>query len=352
VSFFTVFVIAFGLALVLTPLAGWVAKRYGLVAVPGPRRVHRGKVPRLGGVALYVAFTAAVIVAQFLPVPRQDPKELTRLLGVLLGSTFMFVVGLYDDRRELPPTPQLLAQLAVALMANGFLVFIERVNNPFTDQQVVFPLYFTVTFTVFWIMGMITTVNWLDGLDGLAAGVAAIASAVLAFHMYHEGQYSISLVPLALLGATLGFLPYNFHPARVFMGSCGALFLGYAMGTVSIVAGGRVAMILLALGLPILDVAWQIVNRLRRGRSVSQADLGHLHYRLLDIGLSQRQIVLLYYLFCAFFGGLALVISSRLYKFYAIVGFGLLAMAALWWLAHQGTESEESETGDTPGPPP
>ena len=110
--FFTVFAIAFGLALVLTPLAGRVARRYGLVDVPGPRRVHRGKVPRLGGTALYVAFTTAVIVAQFLPVPRQDPKELTRLLGVLLGSTFMFVVGLYDDRRELSPAPQFLAQLA------------------------------------------------------------------------------------------------------------------------------------------------------------------------------------------------------------------------------------------------
>ena len=350
--FFTVFAIAFGLALALTPLAGRMAWRYGLVDVPGPRRVHRRRVPRLGGIALYVAFAAAVIVAQFLPVPRQDPKELTRLLGVLLGSAFMFVVGLYDDRRELSPAPQFLAQLTAALMANGFLVFIERVNNPFTDKQEVFPLYFTVTFTVFWIMGMINTVNWLDGLDGLAAGVAAIASAVLAFHMYREGQYSISLVPLALLGATLGFLAYNFHPARVFMGSCGALFLGYAVGTVSIVAGGRVATMLLVLGLPILDVVWQIVNRLRRGRSIGQADLGHLHYRLLDIGLSQRQIVLLYYLFCAFFGGLALVISSRLYKFYAIIGFGLLAIAALWWIARQGSGSGERKTGDTPGPPP
>ncbi len=346
-SFFVVFTLTLGLALALTPLAGRVARHYGLVDVPGPRRVHRRQVPRLGGIALYVAFTAAVIVAQFLPVPRQDPKELTRLLGVLLGSTFMFGVGLYDDRRELSPAPQFLAQLVAALMANGFLVFIERVNNPFTDQQVVFPLYFTVAFTVFWIMGMINTVNWLDGLDGLAAGVAAIASAVLAFHMYREGQYSVSLLPLALLGATLGFLPYNFYPARVFMGSGGAFFLGYAVGTVSIVAGGRVATMLLVMGLPILDVAWQIVNRLRHGRSISQADLGHLHYRLLDIGWSQRRIVLLYYLFCAFFGGLALVISSRLYKFYAIIGFGLLAIGALWWIARQGPEA-----GGTSEPPP
>jgi UDP-GlcNAc:undecaprenyl-phosphate GlcNAc-1-phosphate transferase len=116
------------------------------------------------------------------------------------------------------------------------------------------------------------------------------------------------------------------------------------VGTVSIVAGGRVATMLLVLGLPILDVAWQIVNRLRRGRSIGQADLGHLHYRLLDIGLSQRKIVLLYYLFCAFFGGLALVISSRLYKFYAIIGFGLLAIVALWWIARQGTESEAKKS--------
>ncbi len=327
--FGVVFAIAFGLALALTPLVGRLARRYGVVDVPGPRRVHRGAVPRWGGIALYVAFTVAVVVAQFLPVERQDPKELTRFFGLLLGSTFIFLVGLYDDRKEMRPGPQLAAQVVASLIAISFLVFIERVNNPFTNQQVVFPLWFTVVFTLFWLMGMINTVNWLDGLDGLAAGVVAIATAVFAIHMYREGQHSVALLPLALLGATLGFLPYNFHPAKVFMGSSGALFLGFALGSLSIMAGARMATVLLVLGLPILDAAWQIVNRLRRGRSSFRGDLGHLHFRLLDLGFSQRQIVVAYYLFCAFFGGLALVIASRLYKFYAIIGFGLVALAVL-----------------------
>lgn len=326
---FLVFAVAFVLALVLTPLAGWLGQCYGCVRAPGGRRRHEGRKSRLGGVALYVAFTASAVLAQFLPVERKDPKELTRLLGVLLGSAFVFLVGLYDDKHELSPPPQLIAQFFASLIAIAFLVFIEVVNNPLTNQQVWFPWFITWPFTIFWLMGMMNTVNWLDGLDGLAAGVAAILSAVLAFHMYREGQYSVALLPLALLGATLGFLPYNFHPARVFMGSCGSYFLGFAMGTLGIVAGAKMASVLLVMGIPILDVAWRIFDRLRRGRSPLIGDRGHLHFRLFDLGLSQRQIVLGYYLFCAFFGALALIISSRLYKFFALLVLGTLALAVL-----------------------
>ena len=130
------------------------------------------------------------------------------------------------------------------MIAILFLVFIERVMNPFTDQVQVFPYWFTVAFTLLWIMGMINTVNFMDGLDGLATGVAAIVSAVLAIHMLREGQHSVALLPLALLGATLGFLPFNFHPARVFMGSSGALVLGYAIATLGIAAGAKLALVL------------------------------------------------------------------------------------------------------------
>jgi UDP-GlcNAc:undecaprenyl-phosphate GlcNAc-1-phosphate transferase len=173
---------------------------------------------------------------------------------------------------------------------------------------------------------MISTVNFLDGLDGLAATITAITSAILTIHMIREHQYSVALLPLALLGSTLGFLPFNFHPARIFMGSTGAYVLGYALGTLSIIAGARVATILLVMGIPIMDVAWQAYSRWRRKQSAGAGDRGHLHYRLLSLGLSQRQIVGLYSLFAAVFGILALLISYRIYKFFALLVLGLLSL--------------------------
>ena len=331
-----VFVVAFTLTLALTPLARLLGQRHGFVAAPGGRRRHIGTKSRLGGLALFVAFVVAAALAQFLPVERQDPKELTRLVGLLLGGTFIFLVGIYDDKRELRALPQITAQLVAALIAIQFLIFIEYVNNPFTNQQTApFPWPFVVAFTLFWLMGMMNTVNWLDGLDGLAAGVAAILSAVLAFHMYREGQHSVALLPLALLGATLGFLPYNFRPARVFMGSSGSFFLGFVVGALGIMAGAKMATVLLVMGIPILDVAWRILDRLRRGRSPLVGDRGHLHFRLLDLGLSQRQIVLLYYLFCSSFGLLALLISSRLYKFLALLALGAMTLLLLLFVSRK-----------------
>lgn len=330
-----VFITAGSLALAITPLAGRLGLRYGIADRPGGRRRHQGVVSRLGGVAMYLGFTAAVLIS--LPIRSwlppgplgPDPKEITRLTAVLLGSAFIFVFGLLDDRRELSPRALYLGQTIAALIAIAGLIFIERVMNPFTNELTIFPWPLVLGFTLFWYVGMMNTVNFLDGLDGLAAGVAAITAAVLTVHMLREGQHSVALLPLALLGATLGFLPYNFHPARVFMGSCGALFLGFALAALSLVAGARVATVLLVVGIPILDVAWQIFSRLRRGRSISQGDRGHLHFRLLDLGLSQRQIVGLYWGFSAAFGVLALVLSSRLYKLIAIVGLGVAALIVL-----------------------
>ncbi|MEW5961793.1 MAG: MraY family glycosyltransferase, partial [Chloroflexota bacterium] len=163
------------------------------------------------------------------------------------------------------------------------------------------------------------------------AGVAAIAALLFAVHAYNLGQTMVALFPLALAAACLGFLPFNFHPARVFMGSSGSMFLGFALASLSILAPAKVATALLVLGIPIVDVAWLTVQRWRRGNP-AQAGRDHLHYRLLEVGLSQRQIVLLYYTFCAAFGLLALLIDVRLFKLLAIAVMGGLTLALLWWL--------------------
>jgi UDP-GlcNAc:undecaprenyl-phosphate GlcNAc-1-phosphate transferase len=283
---------------------------------------------------------AAALLAQWLPVPRQDPKELTRFLGIALGSIFLLVTGYIDDRFELRPGPQYLIQATAAAIAIACLVFIERAMNPFTDRLLEFPFALVVALTLVWIMGMINTFNFLDGLDGLAAGVGAIVSIVLAIHMLREGQNSVALLPLALLGATLGFLPFNFFPARVFLGSAGSWVLGYAVATLGIAAGAKLATVLLVLSIPIVDVAWLIVSRLRAGQAIGHADRRHLHYRLIDLGLSQRQVVLLYYAYCGALGAAALLIQSRLLKLITLVLLGIGILVFLAWLARQTLRRE------------
>lgn len=313
-----------------------LARRWGMVQHPHrPQDVHSRPIPRAGGAAIVLGFLVAVSVAQWLPVERTDPNEGLRLQGLVVGSLLAAVVGLIDDRRELSARAQLLAQLGLALVAIVHLIFIERFRNPLTGELVVVPTWVMVPFTVFWFLGAMNTVNWLDGLDGLAAGVAVIAGGVFAAHMIRLGQYSVALLPLALVGATLGFLPFNFNPARVFMGTTGSLFLGYALAALSIMAGAKVATMLLVLGVPILDVAWQIVARIRRGASPFQGDRGHLHHRLYDAGFSQRQVVVGYWAICAFLGALALVLPAPVYKLLALSVFSLVGLLSFWYLARE-----------------
>lgn len=335
------FAVSFFLALALTPLSGRLAARWGVTAIPGGRRKHPSAVPKLGGAGIYLGFVAAVILAQYLPVERADTNELVRFYGLLGGGTLLLLVGLVDDWREMSPLPQLVAQILAAAIAIACLIFIELFNNPFTGQWTPrFPFWFTVVFSLLWLVGMTNTVNWLDGLDGLSVGVTAISSAVLfinaAFRL-DPHQESVALLPLALLGACLGFLPFNFHPARVFLGGS-AQWLGFTLGALSIIGGAKMAAVLLVMGGPILDVAWQIVDRVSRGRSPTVGDRGHLHFRLQDLGISQRRIVLSYYSCCAVFGVLTLTLSSRLFKLLALGALALIVLGVMLWLTRQKSE--------------
>lgn len=343
IPYLTIFAFIFVLSLVvnlaLAPLARWLGQRFDLVDRPGGRRLHRGVISRLGGITLYAGFMAAVLATVLLPQewfpPRLDPNESYRLTGLVIGATAAFIFGLLDDRFRFSSRPQYAAQLILSLIAIAFIIFIERINNPLTRGQIVFPWPVVGGLTIFWFMGMINTVNWLDGLDGLAGGISAILAAFLVIHMIREGQYSVALLPVALLGATLGFLPFNFNPARVFMGSGGSYFLGWTLAALAIIGGAKVATVLLVMSLPILDVAWLIYNRRRAGGRPSAAGRDHLHFRLLDIGFTQRQIVLGYYAFCGACGVLALGLGTRLFKLVALVGLATAVLAVLVWASRQ-----------------
>ncbi len=328
----------FLLSLVVTPLGKRLGESCGIVAAPGGRRCHPGKISRLGGIGLAAGLFGALLISRALPIPTADFNEMRRFWGVVMGSALMFGLGFLDDYYELPPWAQYMGYLLAASVAVSTIIILERFNNPFTDQLVILPTLIYVPLTLFWMTGMIVTVNWLDGLDGLAAGVAAILAAVLGIHMFREHQYSVVPQALALLGASLGFLVYNISPAKVFLGSNGAFLLGYVMGGLGLVAGGRVATVLLVMGIPIVDVAWTILDRLRHGDSPFKGDRRHLHFRLADAGFSKRVIVFIYWGFCAFAGSLALLLSSRLYKLLAL---GLLSALVLTLLVHLSGKKDE-----------
>ena len=337
-----VFAVSFSLALALAPFSIWLSKRLGIVARPGGRRQHKGDVPKLGGIVVAGAFVGGALVSlavrNWLPPPPEgiDDKELTRFTAVIAGTVAIAVWGWFDDRFDLNPRLQYAAQIVVTMVAIAGLVFIKHIMNPFTNQIFEFPWPIVWGLTFLWLMGMMNTVNFLDGLDGLCTGVGIIVAVVLFIHMVRVGQYSPAVLPLALLGTLLGFLPFNFSPARIFMGS-GAITLGYVIGTLSLVGGARVATVLLVMGIPIVDVAWQIFNRWRHGRSMNAGDRGHLHFRLFDLGMSQRSVVLLYWGFCALFGILALLVSSRIYKLIALGVLGLLVFGLLTALSRRST---------------
>lgn len=326
-TFLLTFLLAFIFAALATPLVGVAGRRLGLIAVPGGRRQHAGAVPVTGGVGLFVGFFATALGLYFF-APLGERLRLP-VTGVLIGTAFVFLAGLADDIYEFKPGPQLLVQVVAAMIAIATTVFIEEVTLPIFGFQH-FEWYITYPLTVVWVVGMMNTVNLLDGLDGLTAGVGAIAAVLFAIHSYFRWQQlDTPLYSLALAGACLGFLVFNVFPARAFLGSSGAMTLGFALATLSILTPARVATALLVMAIPIADAAFQLFDRLRRGQSPGQGDRGHLHYRLMDAGLSQRQIVVGYWVFCAAFGALALLISAPIYKLIAIGILGVMVVGVL-----------------------
>jgi UDP-N-acetylmuramyl pentapeptide phosphotransferase/UDP-N-acetylglucosamine-1-phosphate transferase len=317
-------VLAFAAAALLSPLTIRLSRRRGLLDRPAGRRLHAVPTPRLGGIPLYFGLLAALLVT--LPFSRSDPNELPKVIGLLIGMTIIVAVGAYDDLRELKPLPQFAFQFLAALAAILAGVVIDRLPGPLGGD--IRLEWLAVPFTLFWIVGMMNTINFLDGLDGLASGVTVIAGAVLFAHTFELGQTSLTLLPLALIGGTLGFLIFNFPPARIFLGS-GAYLLGFLLAVMSIIGGAKVATALLVLAIPILDVAWQILHRLLTGHSPFAADRGHLHHRLFDLGNSPRRILIIYYALTAAFGVLALVLPNPVYKLIALIVIGIGALAAL-----------------------
>jgi len=321
--------IAFIIALIVTPLAIRLGIYLGIADAPGGRRTHARLTSRLGAIPLFVAFVIGALLAHAIAIPSTDPNEPTRFWGMLIGAGVIFVAGLIDDKWQLSATPQFIGQLLATVIAIAALIFIERFKNPLNGIEAQIPFILTVALTLVWFVGAMNTVNFVDGVDGLSATISFIVSAVIAAHMLREGQYSVALLPIALCGALLGFLVFNLPPAKIFLGS-GAQFLGYLLACLSIIAGAKVALLLLVMSIPIVDVAWQIFDRTRRKQSPMRGDRGHLHLRLVDTGWSAKKIVRVYALLGVTLGALALLIEPPQLK---LIVFGLIALGVALALA-------------------
>ncbi len=304
-----------------------IAFRFKIVDLPNQdRKQHKRIVPLLGGVAIFLCFFIFI----FLNINKLTAGDLnlSHWLGFFVGGLIIILGGILDDKYDLGPKEQII----FPIMASVFVVLggvnIEKISNPFggtvhldsfninlcscLGEAGTFSIVSALIIFV-WLMGMMYTTKILDGLDGLVGGVTAIGALIIALFTFSEKYYQpdISLAAFILFFSILGFLFLNWHPAKIFLGEGGSLFLGYALGVLSIISGGKIAVALLVMGLPILDLAWTIIQRVREGKNpFKHSDRRHLHFRLIDIGLSERQAVLFYYFFAFTFGVGALFLQS------------------------------------------
>ena len=306
--------IVIALALVLsfaaTPLVKRFAKHIGAIDDPkDTRRIHTAPIPRLGGLAIFIGFLLCVIL--FADLDRQ-------LRGIIIGAVIIVIIGVIDDVFQLKAIIKLIVQALAAIVAVYHGVVVEIFTNPFAfgDAQLVNLGFLAIPITLIWIVAITNSVNFIDGLDGLAVGVSTISTVVMLIIALMFAEINVAIALAALAGACIGFLPHNFNPAKIFMGDTGALLLGYILATVSIIglfkfyAVVSLAVPLLALAIPLFDTSFAFLRRLLKGQNPMNADRGHLHHRLLDIGLSQKQAVLIMYALSGLLGFIAVIITA------------------------------------------
>jgi UDP-GlcNAc:undecaprenyl-phosphate GlcNAc-1-phosphate transferase len=308
--------------------------------------MHTQPIPRLGGLAIFLGFLLAVVLL----------ADITReVRGILLGSVVIVIVGVIDDIVPLPALVKFFVQVIAALIAVFHGVVITIVSNPAiwsASDYLVFG-YFSIPVTVLWIVAITNSVNLIDGLDGLAAGVSAISSFTMMIIAILVAVPNIAIITAALAGSCIGFLPYNRNPAKIFMGDTGALLLGYVLATVSIIGLFKLYAVIsfvipfLVVGLPLFDTAFTFLRRIANGRNPMSPDRGHIHHRLIDMGLSQKQAVAIAYAISGILGLCAVVIATNgeIRAVILLAAFVIAGVAALFVARGngRGTENKPAE---------
>lgn len=319
------FGMACGVALLVTPLLILLAPAWGAVDKPSPRKIHASSMPCIGGVGIGMAF--------YLSLWFSGQLVAVDFWGLLAGGLIILGLGVIDDLRDLSPYIKLAGQIVAAALVALSGIQVEFITHPLTDGVYALGLL-AVPLTIFWIVAVTNAVNLIDGLDGLAAGVSALAALVLAAVAWLEGQLAVAVGAMALAGGAFGFLRYNFHPARIFMGDSGAMFLGFHLAVFALLGLSKsttaysLVIPFVILGIPLLDTMFAVVRRLLSGQPIFRADRDHLHHRLLAIGLSHRQTVIVIYAISAVYGISALALSW-LATPRAFIVLGLLAVGTI-----------------------
>ncbi|NUM25311.1 MAG: undecaprenyl/decaprenyl-phosphate alpha-N-acetylglucosaminyl 1-phosphate transferase [Candidatus Buchananbacteria bacterium] len=332
-------------SLILTPFIRKLALHHQIVDLPNPRKIHSTPTPLLGGLAIFFAFFFSTLIFWFAGYIEDSRITQTQVLAILCAGAALMIGGVLDDKFNLKPAQQIIWPLiAIALMITAG-VKIQFVTNPLGGVLEFSSLLGVITASL-WILGMIYTTKFLDGLDGLVAGITTIgATIIFIVSLYWDVPLSgTSILSLILAGSCLGFLVFNWHPAKIFLGEGGSIFCGFMLGTLAIISGSKIATALLIMGVPILDVAWVIVRRIWEGRSPVSADRKHLHFRLLDIGLNHRQSVIVLYLITIAFGTTSLWLHSK-GKIIAlgILGiFMVLLITSLVWTYQQKIKNDQA----------
>ncbi len=342
--------VAFLISFAATPMVISLAHRVNAIDVPkDTRRIHKKPTPLLGGLAIFYGFIVSVLCFATLD------RETT---GILIGSVIIVTVGIIDDISDMKAIIKLLCQIIAASVVVYSGVRIELFANPFSAwfgaPYIILDYWVSVAITIFWIVGVCNAVNLIDGLDGLAVGVSSIASLSMLALTLITNNLNVAIITAAVAGAGFGFLPYNFNPAKIFMGDTGALFLGFILACISVQGFLKLAAIIsfaipiLVLGLPIFDTVFAIFRRVLTGRSPMSPDRGHLHHRLLDMGFSQRQTVSILYTLTTILCLTAVVVSVRGYirGVFLILAVLLIVLASLKLMSGLRDPSKNSDCYD------
>ncbi len=353
------FLLAFIVAFMATPYSIKIAEKIGAIDIPkDDRRMRKKAIPKLGGLAVISGFAISLIyLISVMNIEGSinlfdENQYFKKLIGVGLGVIIITITGVIDDTKTLKPLQKLFGQVLAAVVAVGFGIQISDSDIPFiTNTELAHEISMVVT--VIWIIGITNAINLIDGLDGLSSGIALIScvSLLIIFALNYSPMIAILMIT-SLIGALVGFLPFNFSPAKTFIGDTGSNFLGYILSIVSILGVAKtytavvIALPMLVLGLPIFDVVWAIIRRVIKGKSIKaifKADKGHLHHRLIARGFSQKQAVLVMYAMSAGLGLFAIILlESGIWK---ALSFLLMVIAALF-LGYRNFITEKSEKGE------
>lgn len=329
------FLLAFAVACAVTPFAIWLAPKIGAMDIPkDDRRVHNKPMPRFGGIAIFAGMMTAL--ALFAAEDRGVP-------AAMAGCTLIYILGLIDDLKNLKPVVKLSGQIVSAVVVYAMGLRIEFITNYFGPGNMAFGDVLCFGVTILWLVAITNAVNLIDGLDGLAAGIAAISALCIGYVAYIHGHYIPTVAMMVIAGAALGFLPYNFHPAKIFMGDSGSQLLGFSIAAFSIMGAVKTTTMVvvvipaLVLGLPIFDTVFAIVRRVIRRQPIGRGDKEHLHHRILRAGYGQRRAVMIMYCISGLMGIMAVTYSRGL----MVECVGLLLIAAILLYVLLGSDTVE-----------